>query len=603
MNFTVIGELKLIGGSKFFRHTLSAAILFGLVMSMSGCFEVKEDPPPAKLSTGTIKGKLTDSMTQQAIVGASVDIGGMAAITDTDGLFTMSNVVVPLDASNNIKAATYKVTIDMRSVTSPVDMVGATATPRYPDFSYDFVSILFSSASSTATTPANYLKENVDFKVGKLAADITGVVADKTTLQAVPAGYTVKLVSLGSTAEPGSTGVSEYIVGSTITNISGGFTFANIESLRNFRIDSWNADRTISGSVNVTAPADGETKTLSVQSNNALLVASIDTNAPIIVSVTPEMNSDIAPVATDVVYTFSKPILQTADTSTSPSVSSGLYNKIDVNFMGAKASNITHSLSWNASFTQLTISIPTLAASSKYTVDLTPADSLLKDLNGTALDNTIDRRLLSFTTNGASMPAAPGTVTVVNNSSLDYSTPTVLLDWLPVSGAKAYNVYRAQNYPSAAGQLQLVGSNPSTLTSDFSDTLPATSYVSGQNKLTYSYVVTSVSADNIESADSAVVTIQDNVAPTATIPTGLASTITITFSEPVDEISATTLTNYILTPGSAAAAPTIVSAVLNAGLTTLTLTLNASTTIGNVLAVTGVKDVAGNVMTSVLATF
>ncbi len=596
-------DFMVVCGRRIASHMLSLMVILGLAISLSGCFEVKSDPP-LPLPTGTIQGRVVDSMTQQPIVGASIDIGAMVAITNADGLYTISNVVIPFDSSNKIISATYKVTLDMSKVTSPVNMTSAAASPRYPSYFYDYVSILFSAESSSAnSTPVTYLKENVDYKMGKLAANLTGVVADKVTLQAVPAGYTVNLVSLGSTAGPGGAGVSESVVGSTVTNSNGGFSFANIESLRNFRIDAWNTDQTIRGLVNVTAPADGETKTLSIAANNTIFVESTDTIAPIIVSVTPEMDSDIAPVSTNIIYTFSKPILQTANTSTSPSVSTGLYNKVDVNFRGAKASNIVHSLSWNAAFTQLTINIPSLAASSKYTVDLTPANSLLADASGKLLDNTFDKRVLSFTTNGSLNPVAPSTITVVNSASLDYNSPTVLLNWLPVSGAKSYNVYRAQNYPSAAGQLQLMGSKPSTLTSDYSDTLPAEHFVSGQNKLTYTYVVTSVSADNVESAVSPEVIAQDTFVPTATIPTALASTLTITFSEPMDEESANTLAHYILNQGSAGSVPTILSAVLNAGLTTVTLTLNASTTVGNVLAITGIKDIAGNVMTSALATF
>lgn len=236
-------------------------------------------------------------------------------------------------------------------------------------------------------------------------------------------------------------------------------------------------------------------------------------------------------------------------------------------------------------------------------MDITPANALFKDLNGNALDNTNDKRVLNFTTNGATTPAAPGAISAVNSSSLNYNSPTVLLDWLPVSGAKGYNVYRAQNLPGLPGQLQLIGTAPSTLTSDFTDTLPAAKFVSGQNKLIYTYVVTSVSADNLESVASPSLTVQDTVVPTATIPTGLAATYTITFSEPVDEISATTLGNYLLTQGGAGAVPLITSAVLNAGLTTVTLTLNSSTLAGNVLAVSNVKDIAGNVMATTLRTF
>jgi Bacterial Ig-like domain len=591
MNFSKIG--------RYTQQLNSFAVVAGLVLGLSGCFDTKEDTT-TPLSTGTIQGKLIDSFTLQPVVGASVNIGGTVASTNTEGQYVLSNIQIPLDATNNIKAATYRVTVDLRNVTSPLNMAGATAPQRYPDFSYDLISLSFANAnSSTSTTPVNYLLSNVDFRVGKQAAKINGIVADKNTRLPVAGGYTVKLFALGSSGGSGN----ESLAGSTLTDAYGAFTFANIETLRNFRIDSWNQDQTFRGSQTVTAPAEGITRTLSVQTNDAVLVASTDTLAPTIISVTPQMDSDIAPAPVDVVFTFSEPILQTADTSTSPSVVTGLYNKVDVKFMGAKASNIARSLAWNSTFTQLTISIPSLAASSKYTVDLTPANALLVDLNGNALNNTTDKRVLNFTTNGSTTPVAPALITLANNSSLNYNSPTVLLNWLPVSGAKAYNVYRAQNFPGAAGQLQLVGSNPSTLTSDFSDTLPAGSFVSGQNNLTYTYVVKSVSADNIESAASPAVTAQDNVAPTATIQPGLAASYIITFSEPVDEVSAVTLSNYVLVQGVAGSVPVVSGAVLNAGLSTVTLTLSENTATGNILTITGVKDIAGNTMTGASRTF
>ena len=596
MNFLKVNALA---------QSLKFFLSLGFVLGLSACFEVKQDTP-ALLPVGTIQGTLLDSTTLQPVVGASIDIGGSVAISDATGQFRVTDIKVQLDAGNTPKAATYKITFDLRNVTSPVNMLDSAATPRYMNFVYDRQSISFASATISTSTPANYLLENIEYKVGKLAANFVGIVADKNSLLPVAAGYTVKLFSLGTVPASGS-GIVQYetLVGSTLTDSSGGFVFNNVESFRNFRIDSNSADRTFLGSKSITAPADSLTRTMSVSTNDAILLSSTDTLSPTIINVTPQMDADIAPAATDVVFTFSEPILQTVNTSTSPSIATGLYYKVDVRYLGGKASNIARTLAWNTTFTQLKISIPSLATSSKYTIDLTPANALFKDLSGNALDNTIDKRVLNFTTYGAVMPAAPDPVTVVNSTSLNYNSPTVLLNWLPVSGAKAYNVYRAQNFPSTAGQMQLIGTNPSTLTSDFSDTLPAERFVSGQNKLTYSYVVTSVSADNIESAPSSVVTAEDNVKATATIPTGLAATYTITFSEPMDEASATTLSNYLLSDGSAGAgtAPRVVSAVLNAGLTTVTLTLNATTTIGHVLAITGIKDISGKIMTSALRTF
>lgn len=597
--------------------TLAVAALLALSFGLSGCTGPKGDTGAigAAQPTGTIQGSLRDSVTQQPIVGALVDIGVATGTTNAQGEFVIRNVLVPVDANNNVNAASFPVNINLRNVSSPVNMASSTASPRYPDFFYQSIPVTFTTLYSGGTaTPATGLVATVDFLVGKLAANITGVVADSVTRQPVAAGYTVKLVSLGSAnsaTATGGTGAAENIVGSTTTDASGSFTFANIESLRNFRIDAWNAAQTFRGTANVTSPADGETRTLSIQGNNAVFVASTDVLAPTIISVTPEQNADLAPAATDVVFTFSEPILQTADTSTSPSVPTGLYNTVAVNFNGAKASNIARSLSWNATSTQLTVSIPSLAASSRYSVSLAGTGTALKDANNNVVTNigTAGKGVVSFTTNGSATPAAPAAVAVTNGLGLNFNSPTVLLNWLPVSGAKAYNVYRAQNFAGVPGQLQLVqpvAGQPSTLTSSFSDAVPNSPtfpFVSSQSKLTYTYVVRSVSTDNVESADSGAVTAQDNVAPTATIPAGLAATYAITFSEPVDEATATTLANYALTQGAAATVPTVTGVVLGANLTTVTLTLSQATAVGNTLTITGVTDIAGNAMTGAARAF
>lgn len=623
--------------STFSLRSLSSALaalaFLGMLLGLSGCKGPKGDPGPAatitaQQPTGTIQGLIVDSVTQQPIVGAVVDIGVATATTNTDGQFVFRNIVVPVDSNNNTPAPGYFATVNLRGVTSPVNMGSTTVTPRYPDFHYDFIPITFTTlytttsaasgvAATTTPTPVTGLIANVTFTPGKLAATISGVVADSVTKQPVAAGYTVKLVSPtpgsnNSATGTGGSGGTENVVGSTTTDANGAFTFANVESLQNFRIDAWNTAQTFRGSVAVTAPADGETKTLSIQANNTVFVASTDVLVPTIISVTPEQNSDVTPASTSVVFTFSEPILQTAETSTSPSVPTGLYNTVAVNYAGAKASNITRSLSWNSTSTQLTVTIPTVAASSKYTVSLAGTGTALKDANNNVVNNiaTVGKGVLSFTTNGSTTPTAPTNFTVTNSASLNFNSPTVLLNWSPVSGAIAYNVYRAQNFPGATGQLLLllpvVGQPTSTLTSDFSDAVPnspTVPFVSGQNKLTYTYVVKAVGADNNESPASTAVTAQDAVVPTATIPAGLAASYIITYSEPVDEVSAANPANYVLAQGAAASVPTITSVVFNPGLLTVTLTLNGPTVVGNVLTITGVTDIAGNVMTGATRTF
>jgi len=616
-----------------------------VVYAMTGCskeYNSTDNPNPAELTpTGTIQGYLNDAVTQQPIVGAVIDIGVGKATTSETGQFTIRDVPATSSSGDGIPVVTgsYMATIDLRKVTSPVTMTSSTATPRYPDFAYNSFTVTYTSLNDTTNdsriepggssptgtetnttstnhdTPVTGLVAGKTLSVGKLAAAITGVVAYTSTKQPVGTGWTVELVSGGSSNSEGSTGgtgASGNIVGSTTTDSSGAFTFSNIESLQSFTIDARNSDKTYSGTVGVAAPADGATKTLSVQSGTTVLVASTDSVAPSVISVSPENGADITPAATDVVFTFSEPIKQTAYAScTTPSCNgNGLYDDVQVNYDGIKAGNTAHTLSWNSDFTTLTVNIPTVAPSARYSVRITEdanGNSALdagEDTNGNLTLDTVtlvdsndqsvltpgltSKGIVSFTTKGGATASAP-TITLVNSASIDYTGVNPVLDWDPVSGSKSYNIYRAMNQvwgsTSNSGAYKLVDASQ---TSNFTDTTIPDDDVDGytfiedqQTKLTYSYVVTSVNSDLTESAGSASVTAEDKVKPridttAGTFVTDLQdgnSTITISFNEPVDEALAETAGYYVISVVSGTA-PTVSTAVY-----TLTAPYNVALTL------------------------
>lgn len=602
-------------------NALAAFALLGLSLGLVGCTgDIGATGPSGASSTlsatGTIQGRLIDSASQQPIVNALVDIGVASASTNAQGQFVLTNVPVAVDDNNNDNADSYRVTINMKSVTSPVDMTNTAATPRYADFAIKDIDVSFTSPYTVggSAVPVTGLVANAEFGVGKLAATITGAVINGTTRVSVGAGYTVKLVSTyseisGGDANGTGTGSWGDIAGTTTTDANGNYTFANIESMQYFNIEAFNTAQTMRGNMYIEAPADGETKIL-IQ-NNPILVASTDNLAPRVASVTPEQNSDISTVGgVSVVYTFSEPIKQTPLTSTSASIPGSLYYTVDVNVGALKASNIVRTLAWNATFTQLTVTIPTLAASYNYSVTLATTGASLQDANNQTVTNlgVAGKGLLNFTTNGSATPVAP-VIAVVAPLSLNFNSTVVSLDWPAVSGAKSYNVYRSQNYPSAAGQPTRVNV-AANLVSSYADTVPASPtvpFVNGQQKLTYSYTVRSVSADGAESANSNSVTAEDKVAPTApgvaAFATG-ASTYTVLFGEPMDETTAETVANYALTQGASATAPaTITSAVLQSDLVNVIITLSGPTVTGNILSVTTIPDIAGNPMTGATRTF
>ena len=227
-------------------------------MGLAGCGDDKSvssavgvPNPNALVPTGTIQGYLRDTVTNEPIVGAVVDIGVARATTTETGQFVIANVPATGGIGAGLAAnAPYQVTIDLRNVKQ------ATGAAKYPDFSYAAAAVNYSSlndgsndagtSSSNHDTTVTGLVAPLNINVGKLAAGIKGVVANGRTFAPVGAGYTVKLVSLGSVnsavAGKGGTGATENVVASVTTDATGAFSFANIESLRNFRIDVVNAD-------------------------------------------------------------------------------------------------------------------------------------------------------------------------------------------------------------------------------------------------------------------------------------------------------------------------------------------------------------------------
>lgn len=592
----------------------------------------------------------------------------------------------------------YDVTIDLRQVKAAAsgakypDFSYSRAPVSYTTLADG------TGASSNHATPVTGLVAPISLTVGKLAAGIKGVVAKTSTFKAAGAGYTVKLVSIdgcgdngtaGSTAGvdacntlltgantngsatsgKGGTGANEHVVAMVTTKEDGAFSFEKIESLQLFRIDVVNADGTERGSELVKSPADDQVKALLIQRAGALSVAdgallpaddvadlrtvfvsTTDTLAPTLLSVSPENGFDV-PAETgsvDVKFTFSEPIKATpyAKALTAASISGivvggvavgGLYNDVVVNFLGAKTGNIPHKLAWNAAMTELTVTIPNAAKSSRYSVSIVNAGdgttNKLVDVNNVPFVAPTTYATVNFSTNGAVTPAAVTTVTVTNRATLNAGvTPSV--DWLPVASAKSYNVYRATSVSGSpfsdfqrianttSSDLQDNGVNGGGVTFVTTPAYAAPTFVvlDGDLKVAYKYKVRPVSYDNTELAASTDVAdatenavAQDRVSPTVMAGnfTGVAAgstTVTVRFAEQMDEASAETVGNYNLTattgtnaPTNAPtiAAPTPSLAVYDRSNDTVTLTFASGIPAGTTLTVTGVKDVAGNVMTAI----
>lgn len=583
--------------------------------------------PPVFNPVGTIQGNLVDAVTNAPIVGAVVSVGLLGTTTDVLGQYVLANVPatkVVSATAGTIISHVYEVTIDLRSVNA-----GITGTnPKYPEYSYDTIAV-----EAAADPLVDHVISGKQLSVGKLAATITGVVAYTGTRQVVGSGWTVKLVSISNsmnseTSAVGGTGNTENIVGTATTDVSGAFSFTNIESRQSFRIDAWNSTGTYRGSELVASPSDGETRTMVIQHDNdlndqrAVFVSPIDALDPEIINVYPESGADITPGNVDVFFEFSEPMSATAYAlGLTASAVNGLYYDLTANFISTKSGNIPHTIAWNSTYTRLTITLSSLAASSEFTVSILGAS--LTDINNRSISNLALRGSVTFTTNGGTSVSAP-TVTVNNSASLDEGgTTTPILDWAPVSGAKGYNVYRADNElwggTTQAGTYIKINGAP-VLASNYTDATLATYVENYQTKLTYSYIVKAYNSDYVESTASTVVTASDVLGsilsavaiPAMALPADGATTtytFTLTFNEEVDEATAETLTYYVVNDNDANAdtvKPVITAVTYNVTTQQATLTATLTNPTAGTESYNGqwtlqldalnIKDVSGNTM-------
>jgi hypothetical protein len=602
-----------------------------LIFSFMGCSKDEStnnssaNPNVAPLSpTGTIQGRLVDRVTLQPIVGAVVDIGVSSGATNVDGVFTIWNVPATCDAMNEYCTGDYLITIDMQNVTSPVNVNDPAAMFKYPKFAYESVEVTFSSLDDTSgnnpgggsgtnhDTPVIGLVSTVNMSVGKLSATITGAVAGcpgPSFFQNVGPGYTVQLISNGYTDNSAS-GASQNVVQSTVTGTNGEFTFSKVEALGSFMICAKDANNTFYGCADgdpsttpdyvtgedvepVSAPTDSQIKTLTIQSSSAVHVCSTDIHGPAVTAISPALGSDIAPGSTNVVFTFSEPVKQTALTTTGAGMPGNLLDQIEVMYAGNKADAVAHTLAWNATFDQLTVTLTT-APSGLFYIRLMDIDGMFTDAadNGAAMgmcpdDDDVPSAFgitadggstdctAYFTTSGATTAAAPTSVVVLNLNTMDAKVNAPHLDWLPTVGSKSYNIYaQAFQWPGypvpATGAMTGTGAQASAAifvtNTNNTEWTPGIGneidLIEGDNiPLAATFTVFGVNADGVESATGASANISDKIAPqlnAITIPTGtVGNAVQLGFNEDMSEVAAELATNYTFSIQPGFAAPAI----------------------------------------------
>ncbi|MBI4746649.1 MAG: hypothetical protein HY786_08985, partial [Deltaproteobacteria bacterium] len=340
------------------KYLLAATALLG--MAISGCQGAKTEgsvsnPSPSSSfqPKGTVAGVLTDSVTNDPIANATIYIMDKSAVTNAGGSFTIANISANLATGNETGNPTatdpYQVVIDLKAVNDAITAYNAVATNTtkkayYPSFAYTTATVKYDSlgdatvinagtgtAGTSATnhdTPVDGFVASIAPKVGPLSANVKIQVVNKNTFANI-SGAAVELISQGSgylTDTPTGNaivGTTGHIVATGTTDTTGLVTFSGVEAGTTFLARATSSDGTLSGitgdgnnngaankgPVSIATEADNVTVSylLNQLPNNALMISPVEDQFPIILSATPELNSDLTVPTTggqDVVFTF-----------------------------------------------------------------------------------------------------------------------------------------------------------------------------------------------------------------------------------------------------------------------------------------------------------
>jgi hypothetical protein len=300
-------------------------------------------------------------------------------------------------------------------------------------------------------------------------------------------------------------------------------------------------------------------------SSERLELHTADNIAPFVVSISPEYNSDMLS-ANDfkIVYNFSEPVKQNQYTVTG--MPKGLNTMIDdiiFTFDGLKKTmgDVGLSLSWNASFTSLTITPSVLLTSGKYTLDIRNILYKLKDnSNNSFVDNNNIKGDLSESCKFTISQNLQTTVVpqIFTTSILDHTGGNVYLQWSSYSdpNVSGFNVYKSiDNQP-----FQLIANRITGL--GYSEAVNSLIYPSVTNPLraiSIKYKVSAISKDLFEGVASNILEIKDTDQPGTlmdTLSIVTASTdpegdttlykVILQFDEPVDPALSSDAAQYFI---------------------------------------------------------
>lgn len=510
---------------------------------------------PTYQPKGTITGLIKDVCTNEAIKGAVLSLSYNGTVqsvqSDEAGQFSFDNVPAgqfKVISGALVATGTYTITASLVDYNKSV----SDTTKRYRNYYYNTTTITFTSLVPGDSLGVSGLVGSVIFEIAQLNTSLVGEVVDEK-MQPV-SGARVVLFDASITH-----GV---VLQQTQTDANGRYRFSALDNGMTVRVMARSADGKYEGSLPSLLSLPCNLYYDSLRSNvtaERIQLQWANNVPPYVIDITPKNNADVSPTNLQIVYTFSAPIKQTEYTRTDLGKGHGtILDDISVVYTGMKktAGTIGHSVSWNSTMTQLTITPSGVVGSARYTVSVSTALPKLTDEAGLAVVNNTaligDFETLNLTTNGQStVPGAPVlTRRLVPGyyDILNYNGGTVALEWTADANARSYNLYRQ----IGDGPFEILQSNIYNLmTTDLIGTLVTPNAADPLAAITVKYRLTAVSKDLVEGPPSNVVTVSDNVRPQLLGATPmLLSTrryqLILRFSEPLAMASAQNTDNYLI---------------------------------------------------------
>lgn len=586
------------------KFSLILLIALSSAAFFNGCKDDDETtvvaPGPDYNVMGTITGKVMDFCTGKPIEGVVVSVGANGSVysttSDVSGSFSFANVPAgeySTPTGGYVYSGNYDLTYSFVNVNNSV----ADSSAKYRDFYYKSTYVVFTSPDSGKLTG---LVGDVSLYAGKLATTLTGYVVDVNG-QPVP-NAKIYFNNGGSYNKQ------------TRSDANGKYVFTHVDNGISLNITALSEDGSLEGYTQNIYTGCGEDVNLRPQvSIERIVLSPADNVSPFVSAITPVNGADVNPAGLNIVIKFSEPIKQTPYTQTSigPSGSETMMNDLIFSYEGLKkaAGEVQASASWNADFTQLTITPAESAGSARYAVNISAILPKLTDLSGhTCINNPTligDYENLNFSTNGNSaVPAAPVLIrrTGASYDKINCAGGIVGLEWNEDGNAAYYNVYRKRG----SGPYELIAEKTTARYMDVSSgVLYAGTSDDPQKSISASFKVTPLSADLVEGASSNIVTVADEVKPRAlavspTNTTGFNYKVTVSFSEYMNMASVQTAANYSFTNLGAGVTYTITNVEYKESESysnvVVSFTASGYIQLDTHLTVTNLKDLAGNVI-------